>query len=326
MSILARGYCFVILAVAALIAAPLALAAPHVSKSYYVYSSGTSWAKTSGCADGTTDLNNGYHIRLTVLDFGGQRSVGGSRTKNSVDLTVADIENAAETYAYNYWLCTGSNTTAVDDLAMGTNNSLDQISSSGGTTWANIVKTIANSTLGQEATSQVDYWGGNDIEAWYADTTNTAVENWLSGWDATTTRPMVNYGGLDGCSSTGYTSGYGYTCSTSTPTGINSHFTQFDYWYLSNGEGTDAVPLPEIYYSGNADQWTQICKYGAAGYATGRPYPLTFEGPLSEYDLNSATLTPSSAYTDLVTNDLDNTSDGCAQTPTFNGEIYNGGT
>lgn len=97
---------------------------------------------------------------------------------------------------------------------------------------------------------RTDYWGGNDVEAWYASTTYSAIDSWQYGYGSQTTRNFVDFGSANGCSSTGYGSGNGYTCSTGTPTGTNNSFTQGDYWYISYGD-IEAQALPEIYYNVN---------------------------------------------------------------------------
>ena len=91
-------------------------------------------------------------------------------------------------------------------------------------------------------------------------------------------------GSADGCSSTSHANG---SCS--------NRWTPRDV-YDAVWRATPAQASLEIYYAGNAEQWTQISLYG---YYSGPQGVIDFAGSLDENDLNGSTLTSSQAWTDL---------------------------
>lgn len=277
-------------------------AKPPTDWSYYVLDNNTGTAYTLGCDQGKSDAKLGVNS-IAFLDFGGQQSNGsGTILINDTPIPNSDIEAFAENFAYGYWQCTGSDTTTVLYLAIGTNNSAYDVSSSGGSTWAGVVAAVQNSTLGQDAAPQVTYWGGSDIESWGG---KTATESWATGWNSATSRFYVDYGSADQCSETAY---------NNQPCG-NTGYYQYDYWWLSYGL-VNALCAPDIYVSGLAQQWEMISHYGYS-YQGKRIY---FEGPLDEYDLNSSTYTPTAAW-DALWSAL-NSSSATADTPPYSLEVH----
>jgi hypothetical protein len=281
---------------------------PNQSAAYYVESTNPTDAYNTGEADGKYDTSHGYTHRDAILDFGGQVADGSGTQLFSNSFTNAQIEMIAEQYAVGYWAWTN----ATMNLAIATNNSLYDISNAGGVTWASVARTVWSSGYGVEVTPQVTFWGGNDIETWTTNTTSTAVEAWAQGWNSSTGAKMVNFGDAAGCSTTATTSGNGYTCSAAELTGgPNNHFTQHDYWYLSQGL-TDDTSVPEVYAPGNSAEWEWICLYGN----TYQGKKITFQGPLSNWYRNpvAPNYTPTQTWSDLW-NSLNGTA--CAQTPTY---------
>ena len=79
-------------------------------------------------------------------------------------------------------------------------------------------------------------------------------------------------------------------------------------------------PLPEIYYSTQAQQWAMISLYGAQYQGSA----AHMQGPLDEYDLDSSTNTSDQAWNQLWT-DLNNNS-ATAQNMTYSAQIHKGPT
>jgi hypothetical protein len=311
LSAFALGFWFAIVAVNS--SAEAAPSAPPDDRGFYISTTSTQTAYNAGKSDGEWDDDNGAPNRIAYLDFGGQDSNGSENTlTNAQPITYAQIEAVAENYAYGWYVGTGTDSTSELLVVIGTNNSLDDISVAGGQAWAGVVQAVEDSTYGEDVASQVLFLGGNDIEAWEADTTADDVEFWADGFDDSGLG-YVDFGSADGCSETAYGSGAGLECSTQTDTGTNDSFYQDDYWLLAWGNA-NALVLPQIYSPGNAEEWDEICLYGDVELSGGA---IQFEGPLNEYDLDSSTLSAGSSWKDFW-NDL--SSGACAQTPPYEEE------
>src|SRR5437016_5660561 len=139
-------------------------AKPVTAWSYYVNSGSTSTAYTLGCNQGKSDKT--YHQNSAAfLDFGGQLSNGsGTLLLNGSTMSNGQIEAVAEAMAHGYWMCTGSDTTTVFRIGIGTNNSYYDVSYSGGQTWSNVVTAAENSIKISGYSSQAIMYGANDIE------------------------------------------------------------------------------------------------------------------------------------------------------------------
>lgn len=277
-------------------AAYAAPAPPNLSAGYYVSTANTQTAYNLGCVDGEYDTAHGYGIRLAILDFGAETS-SGTELINSTLISDAQIEAVAENYGLGYYNCSGS--TQRMTVSVGTNNSAGNVSYSGGQAWHDVLHGIWVSSTAADILSQVNFVGGNDIEA-FPGATPSPVIAWANGWEASTTGLYLDFGSADGCSETGYSGGSGIGC--------NNGFNQYDYWYLSWGL-PDAIAEPEIYAPGMAPEWKWICIYG--NNVQGKP--ISFEGPLNEYYL-AHDYTPGQSWSDLW-NALNGTV--CAQTPPF---------
>jgi hypothetical protein len=269
-----------------LVVAPAANAVPPqkpVNWSFYVTSASTSTAYTLGCNQGTSDKPNKTNS-LVALDFGAQstNNAGTYLPINHVYLSYAQVEAYAEQFAYGYWSCTGSDTTSIDDLAISTNNSGSYVNSTAGSAWAGVVNTVT-SWVATHAAGQEHIEGGDDIESWGS---FAAVNSWISGYAAGTSRLYLDFGSADGCPQTTNSGGNGGGC--------GAGWNQYDYWYVSWGQRL-ATTMPEIYYVSQAMQWGQLAKYGASYRAS----EIIYEGPLDENDRAPSTLTASQAWADL---------------------------
>lgn len=279
----------------------LVQSAPHVSTSIYVTTTNTTTAYNEGCAQGTADASHPSEDSEVILDFGGQNSsdTGTIFTiNNGSGGTYAQDAAYAEQFASGYWVCTGSDTTSVLYLALGTNNSAYQVSSAGGAKWANSVVGPASDWInGNGIASQVTMEGANDMEPTYHGPADTIA--WTDGFTNAAVGTYLDYGSSDGCSTTSYNNA---SC--------NNGWTQANEYYVAWGN-TNGFAMPEIYYdpscpvSGSqAVQWTLISRYG---HYNGVFDKIFFDGPLTQHTSSSSSgCTPDQAWNafwkDLNTN------------------------
>jgi hypothetical protein len=259
-----------------LLAASAAQAQPPNNWSYYVRTANSQTLNTLGCNQGVSDKNDGSSSEV-ILDFGGQAyyNNGTYLTGSNAFVSYATIESLAETFANAYYACTGSDFTTVLKLGIGTNNSAYYVNSTGGSTWGSVVLAVYNWVHNNNLQSQVDIVGANDMEPSWA--SYSATSGWVSGYASSGAPIYLNYGSTDGCPQTTHNNG-----------GCNNGWNQDDVWYVSWG-APPAYATPEIYYQSQANQWGQIKLWK----------PMSFEGPLDEYDLNTGTFTSAQAWSAL---------------------------
>jgi hypothetical protein len=263
---------------------PAPQAAVEGDGSYYVTSSDPQLLLDTGCQDGSADASSGAPERLTILDFGGQYA-DGSGTKpvaGPAELTNTGVEELAENYALGWYLCTDTDRSAVLTLGVGTNNSLADVTTAGGVAWAKVVATVAAAEA--TVTNRVVVDGADDIETEFS--APAAALDWAAGYSAAGTGGYyLDYGDAGGCPKTTWDNG-----------ACNNGWNQYDVWQVSWGEPA-ALPVPEIYYPGNAAQWAQISRYGT----TGLDGPaIDFAGDLSEYAADPTTLNPVQSWAALA--------------------------
>jgi hypothetical protein len=246
---------------------------PRKSVSYYVSTSSTTTAYNQGCSQGISDAHSPIQDSEVVLDFGGQNSANtGTKLINGTNVTYSQIAKYAEQFGYGYWICTGTDTTSVLELAIGTNNSYYDVNSTGGASWGNSVVATVKSWLNSHyAYQQVLAGGANDMEPSYHNATDTRA--WVGGYSGTSAGWFDNYGSADGCSQTSYSNG-----------GCNNGWRQADVYYVSWGND-EAYALPEIYYLSQSHQWTMISRYG---YYYGNYGKIGFDGPMTEFGYNGS--------------------------------------
>jgi hypothetical protein len=278
------GFCTALVFLFLMQGAPEAFAIqakPQTDWSYYVTSSSTSDAYTRGCWQGNTDLNT-HENSVVILDFGGQKSDGsGSLLINGVFISNSQIEAVAEAFSHGYWTCASTTLR----LGIGTNNSYDDVSFSGGQTWVDDVAAVQNFNKSNGYYPGVLMYGANDMEPSWASA--SATINWVHGFTSNPNYGYFNYGSADGCPQSSSNNG---SC--------NNGWTQYDVWYVSTGGEPGIVhPTPEIYVPAQASQWAMISLY-AAQHQGGR---LNIWGPMDENDLNSSTNTSTQAWDQLWT-------------------------
>ena len=97
--------------------------------SFYVETTSTTTLYNLGCNQGHFDANNGKSNSAVVLDFGAQNSANTGTTEiNGVGISYGTVESLAEQFARGYFICTGADTTSLQSLGVGTNNSAYQVS------------------------------------------------------------------------------------------------------------------------------------------------------------------------------------------------------
>lgn len=219
-----------------------------------------------------------------VLDFGGQNGNGGTLTADTaVTLTFGQVENLATNFAEGFYEGTGSNTSAILELGVGTNNSYEGVTTGGGSNWQSVVD--ATTTDVKPYKSQVIVYGANDIESWYNPNTGNYTsredtQDWVDGF-----APDIyfNYGSADNCP----TSGSGdHSCDTP------GDWTKYWYWWMSYGSA-GGLATPEIYTLTFAEQWGSINSYKH----------IDFTGPWDDHPACSSHYDDQTAWDKLKTYD-----------------------
>lgn len=260
--------------------------------SYYAVDGSTSTAYTLGCNQGTSDKTSGNNSS-TILDFFSQNSTGTGTYEDftsAIFISNANIEAMAEQFALGYYVCTGTDTTTTNSLAIGTSNDGSGQNSTAGAAWAGVVNTVS-AWVSTNNVHQVAVLGGNDIESWGGTGTYSGTSSWISGYSSAAHSLYYDYGSADGCPGTTYNNG---ACSSS--------WNQYDYWNVSWGD-VWGLAVPETYYNPvpsnpiNTQQWSEISSYGSV-YQGSKIY---FTAPLTEHLRVSGTLTSSQAWNDLET-------------------------
>lgn len=270
--------------VAGLACAVAAAGAPAPVTAWYMYGSSAadlrSYAYAHGCA--FARAQPGSAIRVLLLDFGAARKLDSS-TWGAVDFSNtrfsnADILGALERAADGYHNC---HVRGGVDIAYGTSNyHLSGSGMTGTDAW------YAGYHQAERANALADY---QDAEGYTSQTADAAADMEPS-WDtASVTKQLVNgnqaqgwaldydFGSADGCPQSGSADG---PC--------NNGWRASDVGYVSF-HGL-ALPLPEIYYSANAQQWTVVRKLWGGDYF--------FAGATSSTGVG---LAPSSAWSALNT-------------------------
>ncbi len=130
-----------------------------------------------GCAQGQRDAALGVGSGV-FLDFGGEVD-GGTQLIGGQFKSWATIASFVQSFAKGYYVCTGSDTSTVLHIAVGTNNSL-HTSSADGDSWANEMSIIESDISGYA--SQVVIYGASDMEQGWA--TASATITWFQGYES----------------------------------------------------------------------------------------------------------------------------------------------
>jgi hypothetical protein len=253
-----------------------AVTAPPYGISVYVTTNSPTNLYNLGCQMGTVDKNRaGTQATKVALDFGGPTTVNGVQGATlfgGPNSTTSQILAAVKEYAHGYWVCTGSDTTSVAEVAVGTNNSTgSSVTTANGTAWANMVNSFGSWLNTVAYGNQVDAAGANDIEPGFGNP--GPARNWVNGYASVNNYRYLNYGSADGCP-TGH-----IPSSTECGTSTYPSWGPEDIYYVSWG-APPAWPLPEIYTTSGsqASQWYWLSRYAVQQHGT----PMFYIGSFTQ--------------------------------------------
>ena len=261
---------------------------PSPTSSRYMSTTDPATAYAQGKADGQAGRRG-----ATILDFG--RPAMSGVTSGTLDFaghfdSDAAILTAAERYADAYYDYSPSYT--VMHLMLGSSNSCGTGQPCGGivcgcglqptsfTGWGQAwgrTTTALESYLRAKPSYYTTVMHGDaadDAEPGY-DPAFTNTANLLAGYAASSTRPLADYGSLDG----------GPCCSA---------WTAAQQYQVAYGFAPD-VPFGEIYYAGQAAQWAALDHWSVVN----KGHKMTMFGVLTQYPHGG--YSPSQGYTQMLT-------------------------
>ncbi len=278
--------CTLVAAAGVVVSAAVAAATPNPVTAWYMYGSSPSELRSNAYAHGCNFAQSqpGTSMRVLLLDFGAARKLDSS-TWGAVDFSNtrfsnADILAALERAADGYHNChvRGS----VDIVYGNSNFHLSSSGMSGSDVW------WAGYHQSQRSEDLADYQASNGYSSQTADAASDMEPSWES---AAVTKQLVSgdqaqgwalyyyFVSADGCPQSGSADG-----------GCNNGWHVSDVGYVSYA-GL-ALPLPEIYYTANANQWTVVRKWWNANARGG----YLFLGVTASTGVG---LTPASAWNAL---------------------------
>jgi hypothetical protein len=241
--------------VAALVMCTTAAATPNPVTAWYMYGSSASELRSYAYAHGCEFAQDqpGTGLRVLLLDFGAARkldsSTWGAVDSSNTRFANSDILAALERAADGYHNCHVHGSV---DIVYG--NSNYHLSGSGMSStdvwWAGYHQSERSEDLGEYQTSKG-----------YTSQTSDAASDMGPSWEsAAITKQLVSgdaaqgwalyydFGSADGCPQSGSANG-----------ACNNGWHVSDVGYVSYA--ALALPLPEIYYTANANQWTVVRKW-----------------------------------------------------------------
>lgn len=247
--------CTVAAAAGVLVSAAVAAATPNPVTAWYMYGSSPNELRSNAYAHGCAFAQGqpGTNMRVLLLDFGAARKLDSS-TWGAVDFSNtrfsnADILAALERAADGYHNChvRGS----VDIVYGNSNYHLSSSGMSGSDAW----------WAGYHQSRRSEDLAGYQASSGYSSQTSDAASDMEPSWEsASVTKQLVSgdqaqgwalyydFGSADGCPQSGSADG-----------ACNNAWHVSDVGYVSYA-GL-ALPLPEIYYTANANQWTVVRKW-----------------------------------------------------------------
>jgi len=261
---------------------------PAATPSRYMSTTDPATAYGEGKADGLAGSRG-----ATILDFG--RPAMSGTTSGTLDFaghfdSDATILTAAQRYADAYYDYSPSYT--VMHLMLGTSNSCGTGQPCGGITcgcglqpssftawgqgWGRTAAALESYLRAKPSyyTTVVHGDAADDAEAGY-DPAFTNTSNLLAGYAWATTRPLADYGSLDG----------GPCCSA---------WTAAQQYQVAYGFAPD-VPFGEIYYSSQAAQWAALDHWSVVN----KGHKMTMFGVLTQYPYGG--YSPAQGYNQLLT-------------------------
>ena len=249
-----------VLAALVLAASPTAHAAtagpaPGETRSHYLTTVDTGVLKKTGTDDARAASAEGLTQAMVVLDAGSPAGDDGSvrLPGTRVHTLPTAVAKAARAYG-KAWLGAHGPSLA---LVVGTTNYGQYAAGPHGAAWARMVEEVA------EALPGIDVRGGLDAEQEYS--TALATRSWVEAYDASGTRPYVDFGSC--------------TCPPP-PTPPANGWTTEDVYAVAVGDGR-AVVLPEIYAvkGGNARAWARVVRWSRLNHPG---LPVHVVGALTE--------------------------------------------
>jgi hypothetical protein len=232
-----------------------ATATPSPVTAWYVYGSSpsalASYTYARGCDFAESQPST--RLRLLLLDFGAARKLGSS-TWGAVDFSDttfsnADILTALERAADGYHNC---HVRGAVDIAYG--NSNYHLSGSG---MSSTDAWYAGYHQSERSEDLADYQTAKG----YDSQTSDAASDMEPSWDA----PLVTKQLVNGAYGQGWALYYDFGSADGCPQSGSSDGPCNNGWHISDVAYVSfhglAVPLPEIYYTANANQWTVVRKW-----------------------------------------------------------------
>jgi hypothetical protein len=275
-----------------------AVSAPDWHTTYYMRQVEPSYFYSLGCAQGDSDEgNSGTQHTIAILDFGAMYYSDGKwwfSLFGGADHSAPYVLTAAENWAFGYYTCTGSDIYSTQVLAIGTNTSGGDVTTSAGRQLGSLVNQL-NSYINSYGLVQVTGAGANDIEPESGWASYSSTQNWVNGYDDVGSYPWYNYGAASGCPATSGIDHGSDPC--------NAGWTVHDVWWVSWATAP-AFPVPEIYLNSGAmaTQWRAIARYSVTYQGT----KMNFFASLTQYQAcqqvpcgSSEDNTPSQGWTQL---------------------------
>lgn len=279
--------CTVAAAAGLAVSGAVAAAAPSPVTAWYMYGNSASELRSYAYAHGCDFAHSqpGTSLRVLLLDFGAARKLDSS-TWGAVDFSNTrfsnpDILGALERAADGYHNCHVHG--SVDVVYGNSNYHLSTAGMSGTDAW------WAGFHQSERSEDLSDYQASNGYSSQTSDAASDMEPSWES---AALTKQLVNgdqaqgwalyydFGSADGCPQSGSADG-----------ACNNGWHVSDVGYVSYA-GL-ALPLPEIYYTANANQWTVVRKWWNANTHGGGYFFLGVTGS------TGVGLTPTSSWNTL---------------------------
>jgi hypothetical protein len=248
-----------------------AVSPPLYTSSFYEQTPYASTYYNEGCGQGDYSTPG-----IIVLDFGQpsyQSGQGyGTILFSSLQfVSTSTIAGLTENFLNGYWDCSAVSTSVT--IGIGTSNDFGWTNYSHGATWAQMVNQVGSWIQSKGYGSKEAIAGADDIQNdWNGssdpqDQSNIGpTTNWVNGFNTYYSYAYFDYGDAGGCPPLSQ----GQTC--------NNGWTYENIWFDSWGS-PPALPLPEIYAQGSANEWQQISLYGYL-YQGGA---VTMQGSYTQY-------------------------------------------
>jgi hypothetical protein len=229
---------------------------------------------TMGCNQGKSSDSLGQHHQMAILSFGDPGWVtygtwGAWDSYLGGFVSDGTIENNVKQYMLGFWDCTVAGSKSFMTVAPGVTNNGNGINSTTATAsalggaWGNMIKDLNAWIVSRGMTTQLTTFGAIDAEAGWGPPSYSLA--WASGFMGSAGAVnYYDYGSADGCPPYG-------SC-------LNG-WSQSSEYQMAWGNAT-AIAVPQIYNSGQAQEWAGISAWGNAHTSSG---PILWAAALSQY-------------------------------------------